>query len=54
MPVFSDASDVFNRSKKPLDIKSCGPDASGAGAKLAGSVPPTTVARKPFTGESTK
>jgi hypothetical protein len=26
MPVFSDASAVFNRPKKPLDIKSCGPD----------------------------
>jgi len=25
----------------------------GAGVKLAGSVPPTTVARKPFAGEST-
>jgi hypothetical protein len=26
----------------------------GAGVKLAGSVPPATVARKPFTGESSK
>ena len=26
----------------------------GAGAKLAGGVPPATVAKEPFTGESTK
>jgi hypothetical protein len=32
---FSDASDVLNEPKKWLDIKSCGPDASGAGAKFA-------------------
>jgi hypothetical protein len=26
----------------------------GAGVKLAGSIPPMTVAKEPFTGESTK
>jgi hypothetical protein len=28
MPLFSDASALFNRPKKPLDIKSCGSDAA--------------------------
>jgi hypothetical protein len=50
MPLISSTSDVFNRPKKRLDIKSCGPDAP----MLASSLrihSQATVANKPVTGE---
>jgi hypothetical protein len=55
-PLFSRTSDVFNRAKKRLDIKSCGPDAPTLASSLRRHVgptgrtapyPPTTVANKP-------
>jgi hypothetical protein len=47
MPVFSVTSAFFNRPKKRLDIKPCGPDAAMVGVKLAEEIPPAMVTTKP-------
>jgi hypothetical protein len=54
-PLFSGTSGVFNRPKKQLDIKSCGPGAPMlAPSFVGGNIREATVAKKPVTGESAK